>query len=133
MDNMDLFVSRCNIDKFTAMLAVATDPMDICTLELLLMEEKQHMREMIASARRNPRWSEAWGYDTIASKDWFHVSEQAPPVACFDHFGDAADAVEPGESPFKKPSAGQQDKAHPSVRSIDDFDRSDADLFRCPF
>jgi hypothetical protein len=43
---MELFVSRCNIDKFAALLAKATEPMDICTLELLLMEEQQQLIEL---------------------------------------------------------------------------------------
>lgn len=48
---MEVFILQCNIAKFTAMLATATDPMDICTLELLLMEEQQRLKEITASAR----------------------------------------------------------------------------------
>ena len=42
---MEVFVAQCNIDRFTRLLAEATDPQEIRTLNLLLMNEQQFLEE----------------------------------------------------------------------------------------
>jgi hypothetical protein len=44
---MEVFVARCNVDRFISMLAEATDPQEICTLELLLMNEQRILEEAL--------------------------------------------------------------------------------------
>jgi hypothetical protein len=44
---MEVFVARCNVDRFIRMLAEATDPKEIDTLQMLLMNEQQILEEAI--------------------------------------------------------------------------------------
>jgi hypothetical protein len=44
---MEVFVARCNVHRFIRMLADATDPKEIGTLEMLLMNEQQILEEAL--------------------------------------------------------------------------------------
>ena len=44
---MEVFVARCNVDRFVLMLAEATDPKEIDTVEMLLMNEQRILEDAL--------------------------------------------------------------------------------------